>query len=60
VGGVWPHDTAIAVAGLARACFREETSMLAAGLIRASRHFGHRLPELFCGFDRDTARPYRR
>ena len=52
VGSVWPHDTAIAVAGLARAGFRDEAATLAVGLVEAARHFGHRLPELFSGFDR--------
>jgi glycogen debranching enzyme len=52
VGSVWPHDTAIAVAGLARAGFREEALALARGLIDASAHFSYRLPELFAGFSR--------
>lgn len=51
-GSVWPHDTAIAVAGLARYGFAVEAQQLALDLIDASDHFGGRLPELFCGFDR--------
>lgn len=54
VGGVWPHDTAIAVAGLARAGFHDEVATLTAGLVEASEHFAHRLPELFSGFDRNA------
>jgi glycogen debranching enzyme len=54
VGGVWPHDTAIAIAGLARAGFHAEAGTLAAGLVEAGEHFAHRLPELFSGFDRDS------
>jgi glycogen debranching enzyme len=51
-GSVWPHDTAITVAGLVRYGFTEEAQRISVGLIEASRHFGGRLPELFCGFDR--------
>jgi glycogen debranching enzyme len=51
-GSVWPHDTAITVAGLARYGFTEEAQRISVGLIEASQHFGGRLPELFCGFDR--------
>ncbi len=52
-GSVWPHDTAIAVAGLARAGFVAEAQTLARGLLDAAPHFGYRLPELFSGFDRE-------
>jgi glycogen debranching enzyme len=51
-GSVWPHDTAITVAGLVRYGFTEEAQRISTGLIDASQHFGGRLPELFCGFDR--------
>ncbi|WP_433732940.1 amylo-alpha-1,6-glucosidase [Nocardia sp. CA-129566] len=56
-GSVWPHDTAIAVAGLLR--YRhipgavELATRLACGLLDAAASFGGRLPELFCGFPRD-------
>ena len=57
-GSVWPHDTAIAVAGLANYGFGEEAQQIALGLIDASGYFGGRLPELFCGFSRaDFSRP---
>ncbi|WP_280367107.1 glycogen debranching N-terminal domain-containing protein [Nocardia wallacei] len=55
-GSVWPHDTAIAVAGLLR--YRhipgaiELATRLADGLLDAAAAFGGRLPELFCGFPR--------
>lgn len=52
-GSVWPHDTAIAVAGLARAGRIDDASRLARALVEASEHFDGRLPELFAGFDRD-------
>ncbi|GFG53579.1 amylo-alpha-1,6-glucosidase [Mycolicibacterium agri] len=64
-GSVWPHDTAIAVAGLLR--YRhlpgavELAERLANGLIDAATAFGGRLPELFCGFPRSqfgTPLPY--
>ncbi len=55
-GSVWPHDTAIAVAGLLR--YRhvpgavELAERLANGLLDAASGFDGRLPELFCGFSR--------
>jgi glycogen debranching enzyme len=51
-GSVWPHDTAIAVEGLARAGEDEAATALLRGLIAASRHFQYRLPELFGGQQR--------
>lgn len=55
-GAVWPHDTAIAVAGLARAGRREEAALLAAQLFEAARALpAHRLPELYAGFERGTS-----
>lgn len=53
-GTVWPHDTAIAVAGLRRAGFDAQATRLAGELLEAALEFpGCRLPELFCGFGRD-------
>jgi glycogen debranching enzyme len=49
-GSVWPHDTAICVAGLARYGFHDEAAAIGLGLIAAAETFGGRLPELFCGF----------
>jgi glycogen debranching enzyme len=51
-GSVWPHDTVIAAAGIARYGHREEAERLLEGLLDAADAFGGRLPELFCGFDR--------
>ncbi|NJQ00318.1 amylo-alpha-1,6-glucosidase [Streptomyces zingiberis] len=48
-GSIWPHDTAIAVHGLARAGFPESAASLADGLLTASAAFDARLPELFAG-----------
>ena len=49
IGSIWPHDTAIAVHGLARAGFPEAAASLADGLVTASASFGSRMPELFAG-----------
>ena len=52
-GSVWPHDTAIGVAGLRRYGFDAEAGLVAQALLDAAARFEHRLPELFCGFPRD-------
>lgn len=46
-GSVWPHDTAIALTGLAAEGHTELADTLAHGLLRAARHFGGRPPELY-------------
>ena len=51
-GSVWPHDSAICAAGLARYGFLEQADAVTVGLFDAAEAFGGRLPELFCGFDR--------
>jgi glycogen debranching enzyme len=61
-GSVWPHDTALAVAGLARHAHLPGAGALArrlAGdLINAACEFGGSLPELMCGFAaQDYPRP---
>jgi glycogen debranching enzyme len=52
-GSVWPHDNAFIVAGLMRYGFVEEAQRIAEALLEAAQRFGGRLPELFCGLDRD-------
>jgi glycogen debranching enzyme len=52
-GSVWPHDNAILAAGLARYGFVDEAREVALGILAAAERFDGRLPELFCGFDRD-------
>lgn len=52
-GSVWPHDTALCAAGLARYGHVEQAKRLAVGLLDAAGHFADRLPELFGGFGRD-------
>jgi glycogen debranching enzyme len=52
-GSVWPHDNAIAAMGLARYGMKDKSAMIAAAMYDASLFMDlHRLPELFCGFDR--------
>lgn len=51
-GSVWPHDTVLGAAGIARYGFRDQAERILGGLLAASEAFGGRLPELFCGFDR--------
>ncbi|HSN33291.1 MAG TPA: glycogen debranching N-terminal domain-containing protein, partial [Ideonella sp.] len=55
-GSVWPHDNAIAAAGMARYGHTGEAMRVFAGLFESSLYFDqHRLPELFCGFPRRAA-----
>jgi glycogen debranching enzyme len=51
-GSVWPHDTAIAAAGLARYGFEEGAQRLVMALLESGSSQGGRLPELFGGLDR--------
>lgn len=51
-GSVWPHDTAIAVHGLALTGHVDQATSLLRGLISAAPSFGYRLPELFGGEQR--------
>jgi glycogen debranching enzyme len=60
-GSVWPHDNAIAVAGLHRYGRTEEAHRITLGLLDIARAWQGRLPELLCGIDRDdvpTPVPY--
>jgi len=55
-GTVWPHDTSLAAAGLKRYGFQDEANRIVGHVFEAAQHFeAFRLPELFCGFDRDSA-----
>jgi glycogen debranching enzyme len=57
-GSVWPHDTAICIAGLMNYRHIEGAVPLAhrlsEGLFAAADAFDGRLPELYCGFPRDV------
>uniref|UniRef100_C5CLG2 Amylo-alpha-16-glucosidase n=1 Tax=Variovorax paradoxus (strain S110) TaxID=543728 RepID=C5CLG2_VARPS len=52
-GSVWPHDAALCAAGLARYGERDGVVRILDSLFESATHFGMRLPELFCGFDRE-------
>ncbi|WP_406036790.1 amylo-alpha-1,6-glucosidase [Micromonospora sp. NBC_00898] len=54
-GSIWTHDTAIVLAGLARAGFADAALGLAEGLLGAAEAFDYRLPELYGGDDRAVA-----
>ncbi|WP_432105819.1 amylo-alpha-1,6-glucosidase [Streptomyces sp. bgisy091] len=51
-GTAWPHDNAVILLGLARYGLFEEARTLALGLLDASAHHGHRLPEVMAGYSR--------
>jgi glycogen debranching enzyme len=51
-GSVWPHDTAICLAGAARYGRRDVVDRLTDGLLDGAMYFGGRLPELFAGLSR--------
>src|SRR2546427_10047257 len=52
-GSVWPHDTAIAAAGMRRYGVGDPSLTLTTGLFEAVLQFENmRMPELFCGFPR--------
>ncbi len=54
-GTVWPHDNSIAAAGLRRYRHAQPASKVIDGILEAGiRMPAYRLPELFCGFKRDT------
>jgi DNA-binding LacI/PurR family transcriptional regulator/glycogen debranching enzyme len=56
-GSIWPHDTSLAVAGMAQAGFDDEAYRTAAGLIDAAMGLpDQRLPELFAGVGRGPTR----
>jgi len=52
-GSVWPHDNALAAMGLARYGMKQASARITEALYEASMFMDlHRLPELFCGFER--------
>ena len=56
-GSVWPHDTGIAISGLAATGHARVAASLADGLLRAGPAFDYRLPELFGGTDARVGEP---
>jgi glycogen debranching enzyme len=54
-GSIWPHDNAVIGAGLGRYGFKREVHRLLEVFFEASLYDpNQRLPELFCGFDRQS------
>ncbi|HXF78542.1 MAG TPA: amylo-alpha-1,6-glucosidase [Usitatibacter sp.] len=52
-GSIWPHDNAVIAMGLARYGMKAEAAAIATAMYEASLAMDlHRLPELFCGFER--------
>jgi glycogen debranching enzyme len=56
-GSVWPHDTALCVAGMARYGERDAAVRLLNQMFEAAGNFGMQLPELFCGFRHTPSEP---
>ena len=56
-GSVWPHDTSLGAAGMARYGERQAVALLLGEIYGAASHFQMRLPELFCGFEREPGEP---
>jgi glycogen debranching enzyme len=56
-GSVWPHDTALCAAGMARYGHRQAAAQVLGELSNAASGFGGRVPELYCGFGRRAGEP---
>ncbi|MGA7731771.1 MAG: glycogen debranching N-terminal domain-containing protein [Chloroflexia bacterium] len=53
-GSIWPHDNSLVVAGFKRYGFHDAANKIITQVVEAARHFQYaRLPELYCGFQRD-------
>jgi glycogen debranching enzyme len=53
-GSVWPHDNSLVMAGLKRYGYDREANWIFGEVYEAGLRFpDYRLPELYCGFDRD-------
>jgi glycogen debranching enzyme len=56
-GSIWPHDNALIALGLARYGLKHAVAHLFKGLFEAASYMDlRRLPELFCGFQREKRR----
>jgi glycogen debranching enzyme len=56
-GSIWPHDNALIALGLARYGLKHSVEHLFKGLFDAASYMDlRRLPELFCGFQREKRR----
>lgn len=56
-GSVWPHDTALCAAGMARYGARDGVAGFLSEMFETAVRFDMRLPELFCGFERRAGEP---
>ncbi len=56
-GSVWPHDSSLCIAGMARYGERDRVGELLRDLLSTASHTEMRLPELFCGFPRRPGEP---
>jgi glycogen debranching enzyme len=56
-GSVWPHDTALCAAGIARYGARDHAMQVLEDMFESAVQFNMRLPELFCGFPRAASEP---
>ncbi|MFC7481064.1 hypothetical protein ACFQX7_14890 [Luedemannella flava] len=56
-GTVWPHDTALIAAGLARYGRHAEVGRISVALFEAASHVSYRLPEAFVGYGRRPGHP---
>ncbi|HEY6257168.1 MAG TPA: amylo-alpha-1,6-glucosidase [Xanthobacteraceae bacterium] len=56
-GSIWPHDNSLIALGLAQYGFNHSVEQLFRGLFKAATYMdARRLPELFCGFQRQNGR----
>ncbi len=56
-GSIWPHDNALIALGLARYGLKQSVEHVFKGLFDAASYMDlRRLPELFCGFQRERRR----
>jgi glycogen debranching enzyme len=56
-GSIWPHDNALIALGLARYGLKHSVEHVFKGLFEAATYMDlRRLPELFCGFQREQRR----
>ncbi|HET9493310.1 MAG TPA: glycogen debranching N-terminal domain-containing protein [Chloroflexia bacterium] len=54
-GSIWPHDNSLVVAGFKRYGCHDEANEVISQIAEAAQYFRYyRLPELYCGFARDT------
>ena len=56
-GSIWPHDNSLIALGFARYGFAHSVEQLFKGLFKAATYMdARRLPELYCGFQRQRGR----